>query len=164
MSKNIAPARGYYSILQFVPDLERVEGANIGVILFCPEKRFLRVQTSTSNDRVRRFFGQDETTDLDLDRLNTFKAAFEERIKTESETIQTPEQFYQFVKSRANQLILTEPRPIKVFDPEPQLANLFETLVGGRRRRLARLALSTREEMVQGLNDLLTRKGIAEKV
>ena len=30
------PAKGYYSILQFVPDLEKSEGANIGVVLILP--------------------------------------------------------------------------------------------------------------------------------
>ena len=70
MTNNESPAKGYYSILQFVPDLERSEGANIGVVLFCPEKHFLKVQTATGNDRVRRFFGPEDNIDLDLDRFD----------------------------------------------------------------------------------------------
>jgi hypothetical protein len=42
MDRNATPVRGYYSILQFVPDLERSEGANIGVVLFSPERHFLK--------------------------------------------------------------------------------------------------------------------------
>ena len=57
MNSSQKPSKGYYSILQFVPDLERAEGANIGVVLFCPERRFLDVMVSHNNDRVRHFFG-----------------------------------------------------------------------------------------------------------
>lgn len=129
------PARGYYSILQYVPDLERSEGANIGVVLFCPDTRFLKVQTATGNDRVRRFFRPEESVDLDLDRLNSLKAAFEERLAVEAARVQTLEEFRQFIDSRANQILLTAPRSIKVFDPQTELATLFEALVGGRRKR-----------------------------
>jgi hypothetical protein len=70
MNSNVRPAKGYYSILQYVPDLERVEGANIGVILFCPEKRFLEVKMAGGNDRVRSFFG---SNNLDLARIDAMK-------------------------------------------------------------------------------------------
>jgi hypothetical protein len=133
MSNDLIPAKGYYSILQFVPDIERAEGANIGVVLFCPDKGFLKAQTATGNDRARRFLGSEENIDLDLDRLNAFKAAFEERVLVEAGRIRTIEEFRHFVRTRANQLLLTEPRPIKVFDPEADLARLFDMLVGGRR-------------------------------
>jgi hypothetical protein len=160
---NQAPAKGYYSILQYVPDLERAEGANIGVILFCPDKGFLKVQTATGNDRVRRFFGPEENIDLDLDRLNAFKTTFEERLLAESDRIKTIESFRQFVDTRANQLLLTEPRPIKVFNPEADLARLFDSLVGGR-RRTARVAQTATEEIVGRFNELITQRGLTERV
>jgi hypothetical protein len=116
MNSNATPVRGYYSILQFVPDLERSEGANIGVVLFCPERHFLKAQTATGNDRVRRFFGPEQDVELDLDRVNAFKATFEERV-AEASRIHTPDEFRQFIDTRANQLLLCQPRPIKVFDP-----------------------------------------------
>lgn len=163
MNNDQVPAKGYYSILQYVPDLERAEGANIGVVLFCPDKGFLRTQTSTGNDRVRRFFGPEENIELDLDRLNAYKAVFEERVLAEADRIETIEAFRHFVNTRANQLLLTEPRPIKVFDPEADLARLFDTLVGGRRRP-SRQSQSTTEEIGQRFNDLIAKCGIAEKV
>ncbi|MEW6209197.1 MAG: DUF3037 domain-containing protein [Acidobacteriota bacterium] len=164
MSKNGDPAKGYYSILQYVPDLERAEGANIGIVLFCPEKGFLKVQTATSNDRVRRFFGPDESRDLDLDRINAFKAAFEERVAAEAGRIGTLEEFRHFINTRANQLLLTDPRPVKVFDAEVDVARLFDALVGGRRRRTQRRAQSTKEEMIQQFSDLLLQRRIIDRV
>jgi DUF3037 family protein len=160
---NLIPAKGYYSILQYVPDLERAEGANIGVVLFCPDKGFLKAQTATGNDRARRFFGPEESIELDLDRLNAFKAAFEERVLAEAARIKTPEEFRHFVHTRANQLLLTEPRPIKVFDPEADLARLFDTLVGGR-RRAARQAQPEAESLARTFCDLLDRRGVSDKV
>lgn len=120
-------ARGYYSILQYVPDLERAEGVNVGVVLFCPEEGFLRAKTSDDNDRVLRFFG--ERADLDLRRLAVFKLAFEERIAAEAGRMKTLEDFQQFIATRANHLRLTPPRYIKVTDAEAELESLFALLV-----------------------------------
>jgi Protein of unknown function (DUF3037) len=164
MANNGGPAKGYYSILQFVPDLERSEGANIGVVLFCPEKHFLKVQTATGNDRVRRFFGPEESVELDLDRVNALKAAFEERLAVESGKVQTLEEFRQFIDSRANQMLLTSPRSIKVFDPQTELATLFEALVGGRRRRGERLGPTPPQELTEQLDRLIDERGLSERV
>lgn len=131
MNNNIKPAKGYYSILQYVPDLERAEGANIGVVLFCPEKRFLDVKMAGGNDRVRRFF---DTENLDLARINSMKMTFAERIRQQAGSILTAEDFKLFIATRANKMILTEPRPMKVFDPRQDLENLTEKLVGGRHK------------------------------
>lgn len=160
---SINPAKGYYSILQFVPDLEKSEGANIGVVLFCPDKGYLKAQTSTGNDRVRRFFGPEIDVELDLDRINAFKAAFEERLAFEASRMTSREDFLQFVNTRANQLLLTQPRPIKVFEADSDLARLFESLVGGRRRSRAS-ALSSREELKQEFGLRLLERGIADRV
>ena len=131
MNNNLKPAKGYYSILQYVPNLERAEGANVGVVLFCPEKRFLQVQTSGGNDRVRSFFGGEN---LDLERIKAMKNAFVERVNQQADFILTGDDFKLFVETRANQLLLTEPRPMKVFDPQEDLQKLCDQLVGGRQK------------------------------
>ena len=68
--------KGYYSIIQYCPDLSRLEAANIGVLLFCPEVRFIRAKTSAGNDRIRRFFGTDilDKERLALDQANRREA------------------------------------------------------------------------------------------
>ena len=41
------PSKGYYSLIQYCPDLGRLEAANVGVLLFCPERGFLKFSTRT---------------------------------------------------------------------------------------------------------------------
>lgn len=145
------PVRGYYSLIQYCPDLSRLEAANVGVLLFCPEPHFLNARMASSNQRIRRFFGSD---DRDWDRINAAKAAVAERLEVESERFRTLEDLERFVATRANEIQLTPPRPMKVFNPAQDLELLFEELVGGRARRQAvgsvvqRLAESLAEERV----------------
>jgi hypothetical protein len=129
MNKGTTATKGYYSILQYIPDPERAEGVNIGLMLFCPEKNFLKIQISERNGRVRRLFGRRRSSSANLSRLDAFKTAFEERIELEAGRIHTLEDFRAFVNTRANQLRLTDPRPVRVDDPEAELLNLFALLV-----------------------------------
>lgn len=157
MTENMSTARGYYSILRYIPDLERGEGANIGVVLFCPPLKFLKARTARGNDRVRRFF---RSSELDLRRINAFKEAFEERVSIEAERIETLEDFRTFIGTRANQLRLSEPRPMKVLDPEETLSELFDELVGGRLRGEGAVEAQLRWQF----EELLQQRGVAEKV
>jgi hypothetical protein len=159
MTENMSTARGYYSILRYIPDLERGEGANIGVVLFCPALKFLGARTARGNDRVRRFF---RSSELDLRRINTFKEMFEERVSIEAERIETIEDFRIFIDTRANQLRLSDPRPIKVLEPEKTLSELFEELVGGRLR--GERAVEARKQLRLQFEQLLQQRGVAEKV
>lgn len=129
MNNGTTATKGYYSILQYVPDPERAEGVNIGLMLFCPEKDFLKIRTANRHDRVQRFFGKRRDSASNLSRLDAFKTAFEERVELETGRIQTLEDFRAFVNTRANQLRLTDPRPVKVTHPEDELSNLFSLLV-----------------------------------
>jgi hypothetical protein len=125
-------ARGYYSLIQYCPDPSRAEGANVGVLLFCPELKFIEARTAAGNDRVRRFFGR---TSFDPDRLRAAKRAMEYRLRKEQENFQTLDDLNHFIETRANDLTLTPPRPMKVSDPKAELQGLFKELVGGRARK-----------------------------
>ncbi|MCE7933838.1 MAG: DUF3037 domain-containing protein [Chlorobi bacterium CHB2] len=129
MNTDMQPAKGYYSIVQYVPDVERTEGANIGIVLFCPDKHFLQAKLSPNNNRVNRFFGSKPDSNLDGTRIKTLKMAFQERMVFEKGRIKTQEDFRLFGASRGNHLLLTEPRPIKVLNPEEELNQLFNRLV-----------------------------------
>lgn len=121
--------RAYYSLIQFCPDASRLEAANIGVLLYCPGKAFIKAEVSKSNKRVRQFFGDGS---FDRAQLNTFKQSFRRRFELERDTFRTTDDVERFIATRANQLRMTPLRPMKSMDPQTDLQSLFVELVGGR--------------------------------
>lgn len=125
------PKRGYYSLVQFCPDHSRMETANVGVVMFCPELSFIEARTSRGNDRPRKFFG---SHNIDTKFLDWAKKGLEERIRVEADSFKSIRDLEHFVNTRGNELVLTAPRPMKIFDPQKDMEKLFEELVGGRKR------------------------------
>jgi hypothetical protein len=121
------PTKGYYSLIQYCPDLGRLEAANVGVLLFRPEPHFFKALTSRRNSRIIHFFGSEGH---DRARINAFKKGLEDRIALEGAEIRTLEQLERFIAQRANLLQITPPRPMKVLDAEKDLADLYQELLG----------------------------------
>lgn len=118
--------KGYFSLVQYCPDIARQEAANVGVVLFCPEQRFIEAKLSTNNYRIRRFFGEEADN---YQHLNAMKDALARRIQVESAEFVSLDELQTFVRTRANKVILTDPKPVKVFDPRQDLEALFHELV-----------------------------------
>jgi Protein of unknown function (DUF3037) len=61
----VAERRAFqYTILRVVPDVERGERLNVGVVLYSPERKFLRARVRVDEERVRAI-----APGLDLDAL-----------------------------------------------------------------------------------------------
>jgi hypothetical protein len=119
--------KGYYSLIQYCPDLGRLEAANVGVLLFCPERQFLKALTTRNNSRIIRFFGSDGH---DWVRINAFKNGLKDRIAIEGAGIKSLEDLQRFIDLRANLLQITPPRPMKVTEPKKDLEALFKEFMG----------------------------------
>jgi hypothetical protein len=128
----MTPAKGYYCLVQYCPDQTRLEAATIGVLLFCPERSFLKALTARDNRRIRQFFGREGH---DWTRINSFKTAIEERIEVERPEIRSLTDLETFISLRANQFQITPPRPMRVTKPEDDLQRLFDEVVGGPHRQ-----------------------------
>ena len=126
------PTEGYYCLIQYCPDLSRLEAANIGVLLFCPDRLFLQARTARDNRRIRHFFGREGH---DWSQINSFKVGIEERLEVEQENVHTVEDLQHFIQLRANQIQITAPRPMRVENPSQDLDQLFRDLVGGAHRK-----------------------------
>jgi hypothetical protein len=124
--------RGYYSLVQFCPNPSRAEVVNFGVVLYCPDADFMAAKIAAGNKVATKLV---ERQNIDQAALNAAKRALERRLEVERASFQSPEDFQRFAETRANVLKLTTPRPVKVFEPEEELARLFEELVGGHARR-----------------------------
>lgn len=118
--------RGYFSLVQYCPDIARQEVTNVGVLLFCPEHKFLKAKLLKNNNRIKRFFGDEADN---YQHLNAMKDALARRLEVEQSDLTTLEELQTFVSTRANKVILTNPKPIKVFKPSDDLEALFTELV-----------------------------------
>jgi hypothetical protein len=121
-----APAKGYFCIVQYCPDIARQEAANVGVLLFSPEHQFLGARMSPDNKRELRFF---KTVADQPGHLATMKNALLERLRIERDEFRSLEDLQRFVNTRANKVILTPPKAVRVTQPQEDLDRLFTQMV-----------------------------------
>ncbi|MEQ1828086.1 MAG: DUF3037 domain-containing protein [Pirellula sp.] len=149
------PVQGYYSIVQYCPDLARRETVNIGVVLLVPDARFLKARMVADNGRVHHFFG---TKGEDAKLLAEFKKSFEHRIEAERTRITSVETLQKFIDTRGNQLQLTEPNFVKVRECTETINRLFDQLVGGKPRA------GKRQSFKESLQERFNSAGIADRI
>ncbi len=122
MSQN----KGYYSLVQFCPDPSRLEGVNIGVVLYSSTERRLKVRITRDNRRIRKFFGNQ-----DWNLLNRARTSIENQLR--SEQFLTIVDLESYIAKRANIIQLSAPRPMHIADLETDLNELHNRLVGSDR-------------------------------
>lgn len=123
--------RGFYSVLQYVPDAGRAEAANTGVLLFVPERRMVEVRASNSLERVRQFFRPGK---MQLRRIELALESFKHRIELARGEWESEDDLAHFVAASANAIRLTPPRLVVVQEPLDELDELYWELVGDRER------------------------------
>ncbi len=149
------PTKGYYCLIQYCPDLSRLEAANIGVLLFCPERSFLQARTVRDNRRIQYFFGREGH---DWSQIDSFKTGIEERLEVEHSNIQGLDDLRRFVQLRANQIQITAPRPMRVRNPKEDLDQLFQDLVGEARQKQSRPSFN------KHIEERFTEAGLESKI
>jgi hypothetical protein len=88
---------------------------------------FLKAVTVANNSRIIRFFGSEGH---DWKRINAFKRGLEDRLQKEASDINAIEDLKKFIAMRAGLLQITTPKPMRVVDPEKDLAELYEQIIG----------------------------------
>ncbi|MEO6314266.1 MAG: DUF3037 domain-containing protein [Chitinophagaceae bacterium] len=61
-----------YAVLRIVPKVEREEFLNVGVVLYCPQKKFLEVKFHLDCERIKAF-----ACELDIPEIGQYLQAFE---------------------------------------------------------------------------------------
>jgi len=61
-----------YAVLRVVPKVEREEFLNVGVVLYCPQQKFLQVQFHLDGERIKAF-----SAELDIPEIGQYLQAFE---------------------------------------------------------------------------------------
>ena len=114
---------GFYSLIQYCPDVTVGEVANIGVLLFVPESGFVDVHVTPTNHRVARIFGGGVSK---YDTLQRYKEGLAGWIKEESRKFSTLEWAKKFLTVNTNSIVFTPIRGIVcTHGAENQLKTLF---------------------------------------
>jgi hypothetical protein len=118
--------RGHFSLIQFVPDRGRAEGANVGVVVVCPKLGAVRVLMSEGNDSPKRRFGNAVVDEWQLDFAKT---ALEYRLIADLTEHPTLEALERIRELEGNALTMTVPRTVAVDDVKRVASKLFNELV-----------------------------------
>ena len=119
-------ARGFYSVVQYCPDRFRAEAVNVGLVLLCVDPHALRVRMTSNHERVRKLFAISKP---DLKNLKFSTHGLTSRIEKSADELRTSGDLAAFAASRANDLLLTEPRLAKLTNFEDDFERLFAQLV-----------------------------------
>jgi hypothetical protein len=134
----MTPTRGFFSVIQFCPDLDRGEYANVGIVLVVPQLGILEVRVSEDNEGPKQRFGVDAFDDA---RLSVAKKGLAGRIREEGSCWSGAEDLTRFGQKEGNNLTLSLPRVILVESESAEIGELYQRLVHvepvRRRRRAA---------------------------
>ena len=119
-----------YAVLRLVPDIERGEQVNVGVILFCRPLDFLGARTALDDDRARAL-----APDVDLDAARRHLSAIERIAAGEPEAgpiakLDTTARFHWLVAPASTIVQPSDVHTGLCDDPQACLDELFERLVG----------------------------------
>lgn len=120
-----------YAVLRVVPRVDREEFLNIGVILFCLEKRFLAARVRIDN---RRLMGA--WPDLDVDLVRQHAEAFVKICRGDADAgpiagLSQRERFHWLVAPRSTMIQVSPVHTGLSEDPERALEQLFRDLAAG---------------------------------
>ncbi len=119
--------RAFYSLVQYCPDLARLEAANVGVIVFCAELAYLGVKLSKNHTRISQMFGRGNR---DLKRLAAIESGLEEKLISGRSDLCSLEQLNQLAAMQVNTLRMTQFMPCRISDrPDEDLNQLYQELV-----------------------------------
>ena len=118
-----------YAVIRIVPRVEREEFCNVGIILYCKEKKFLQTMHTVNEIRLRSL---DEKADIP--EIQTYLQAFEKICKGEKEggpiaQLDMPSRFRWLTAQRSTILQTSRVHPGFCADPQRALIRLHEQLV-----------------------------------
>lgn len=125
--KNENLHRAFYSLVQYCPDLSRLEVANVGVVVFCPELNFLASEMTQNHTRINQMFGRGQR---DLQRLKTVKSGLQEKLAATCAERMSLEHLNQLAALHVNTIRMSRFMPCRVSnDPQSDLQTMFNELV-----------------------------------
>ena len=118
-----------YAIIRVVPKVEREEFLNVGVILYCPDKKFLQSVFTLNEERLRAF-----SNHVDLTELQEHLCSFQHICKGAPDggaigKLDAASRFRWLTATRSTIVQTSKVHPGLCADPSATLAGLHEKLV-----------------------------------
>jgi hypothetical protein len=119
-----------YAVVRVVPRVEREEFVNVGVILFCAERRWLGCRLRPDPARLRALAPAADTAEI-VRHLDGLRAVCEgDATGGPIAALPPSERFHWLVAPRSTAIQTSPVHSGVAADPAAALAHLFETLVG----------------------------------
>ncbi len=118
--------RGFFSVVQFCPNLDRGEYVNVGVVLAVPDRRLLEIRMAEDNEGPKQRFGAEA---FDDGRLALAKAGIAGRLREDFPNWSTADDLLRFGRKEGNNLMLSAPRVILVEDAVAETEELYRRFV-----------------------------------
>lgn len=118
-----------YTVVRFLPKVEREEFINVGIILFSKRAKFIRMLYKVDEEKLKLF-----SADMDIDQINSILQAFE-KISAGAEDggaiaqMDIPERFRWLAAVRSSCIQTSRPHPGFSSDLEATTQKLFKELV-----------------------------------
>ncbi len=118
-----------YAVIRLVPKVEREEFVNIGLVMFCKRKRWLKMDFSLREDLLTVF-----CPDIDCEFISANLEAFQQiaagkKCDSPIAHLETAERFRWLTAVRSSMIQTSRPHPGLTLDLEQTFAKLFTELV-----------------------------------
>jgi hypothetical protein len=150
----MTPVGGYYSIVRYCPDPSRQEFVNVGVGIYSPLSKQVKLQFASDNRRLSQVFPHQ-----DLRLVKRMKRALEESLKRQ--TFASPQELETFIARNANAIQMGPLRSMKLQEISSDLAGLMDRLVEEGADRRPRLQKILRQKFVEAGVENLVHKQVS---
>lgn len=116
-------SQGFFSLIQYCPDASRAEAANVGLVIFQAEPAATVVRVVDDVVPAMKRLGRKE----DAETMRAVVQSMRNRI--EREGFRSLDELEKFVRTRANQIHLTMPRPMRIERIDQDFDEMFAELV-----------------------------------
>jgi hypothetical protein len=118
-----------YAVIRVVPRVEREEFVNVGIVVFCKRKRFIKVLYTINEAKLHTL-----SPDLDIAQISLNLISFERIARGANDggpiaQLEVPERFRWLTAVRSSVIQTSRPHPVFCDDLEYKATMLFEELV-----------------------------------
>lgn len=118
-----------YAVIRVVPKVEREEFLNVGIVLFCKNPRFIKMQFHLDENRLKSF-----AKDLDIEEIKAYLLAFQKIVNGAKDggmiaQMDIPSRFRWLTAVRSSIIQTSRPHPGLCDNPENTIQRLFEDFV-----------------------------------